>query len=328
MGFDVAKQETGNRAMTTLSHPGEPPSGIAAAPAHERPLWRKVWEFPLVAMLAAIALVVAALAAVQFSFTLLVWGGLDPDELNPLVLDIVPGVLAVVLVFVVTKFAISRLGRYPRDDLPLAQAPAHLAIGLGLGFGIFAITVGIAALLGVYRITGWGTLEGWVGFFMAAGIVAGFVEEVLFRGIIFRWVEELAGSWAALGVSAALFGLAHIANDNATLFSSIAIAIEAGVLLGAAYMLTRSLWLAVGIHAGWNLTQGLVFDVSVSGYAVDGIVEAQLSGPEWLSGGAFGLEASVIALVVATGAGMVMLVLAARRGEVMAPMWSHKRQGA
>ncbi|MEE4154935.1 MAG: CPBP family intramembrane glutamic endopeptidase [Erythrobacter sp.] len=303
--------------MTTSSSIVEQRS---APPA--RPLWRKVWEFPLIAMAAALALVAVALAAVPYS---LAWA--DPEALDPLVRETVPGLLAVALVFLVTKFAISRLGRFPRDDLPLGAAPAHLVAGLGLGFAIFALAVAIAALAGVYRITGWGTLQGWVGFFMAAGVVAGFVEEVIFRGIIFRWIEELAGSWAALGVSAALFGLAHIANDNATVFSSIAIAIEAGVLLGAAYMLTRSLWLAIGIHAGWNLTQGLIFDVSVSGNAVDGIVEAELTGPAWLSGGAFGLEASVIALVVATGAGLIMLRMAARRGQITPPMWSRSRGG-
>lgn len=268
-------------------------------------------------MAVALALVVAAIAAVQLPLLVV-----DPAELDPALRATVPALLAVGLVFLVCKFAVSRLGRHPRDDLPLAIAPAHLAAGLALGFAIFAGVVGMAALLGVYRITGWGTLEGWLGFFMAGGVVASFVEEVIFRGVIFRWLEELAGSWIALIVSGALFGFAHIANDNATLFSSVAIAIEAGVLLGAAYMLTRSLWLAVGLHAGWNLTQGLVFDVSVSGNEVDGIVEAQLSGPQWLSGGAFGLEASVIALVVATGAGLVMLAMAARRGELIAPIWS------
>ena len=122
-------------------------------------------------------------------------------------------------------------------------------------------------------------------------------------------------------VSALLFGFAHAGNPNATLFSSVAIAIEAGVLLGAAYMLTRSLWLAVGLHAGWNLTQGLVFDVNVSGYEMNGLVEAQMSGPDWLSGGTFGLEASIIALVVATGAGLIMLRMAGRKGEMLRPYW-------
>ena len=279
-------------------------------------LWRKIWEFPLFALIVALALVVAAVFA-----TGAIIEAIGRDALSPAMQDVLPAVLVVGLVFAVMKLGVSRLGREPRDDLPLAIGPVHLALGLGLGFVIFALVVAVAAVLGVYRITGWGTLEGWLGVLMSAGVGAGFVEEVAFRGIIFRWVEELAGSWAALMVSALLFGFAHAGNDNATLFSSVAIAIEAGVLLGAAYMLTRSLWLAVGIHAGWNLTQGLVFDVAVSGFEMNGMVEAQMSGPDWLSGGAFGLEASVIALVIATSAGLVMLRMAAKRGEIVRPLW-------
>jgi membrane protease YdiL (CAAX protease family) len=293
---------------------------IEPSAVDQRPLWRKVWEFPLVALLVALALVAGALALIQFGLSLI-----DPAGINPDLRVVISVSLAVGLVFVVCKVVISRLGRHPRDDLPLAQAPAHLALGLAIGFGLFSGVVAVAALLGVYRISGWGTLEGGLAFFMFGGVFAGFVEEVLFRGIIFRWLEELAGSWIALLLSAALFGAAHAANDNATVFSSAAIAIEAGVLLGAAYMITRSLWLAIGLHAGWNLTQGLVFDVNVSGNAVDGLVEAQLTGPELLSGGAFGLEASVIAVVIATSAGLWGLAVARRRGEIVAPMWSKRR---
>lgn len=307
--------------MTGLDNAG---AGTAAgknenAAPPERPLWRKVWEFPLVAMVIAICLVVAALiASSELLFLVL------SDDWPEVLRTVLPPLTAVTAVFLVMKFAVSRLGRAPRDDVPLAIAPAHIAAGLGIGFVIFAIVVGIAAAIGVYRITGWGTMEGWLGTLMAAGVVAGFVEEVLFRGIVFRWLEELGGSWAALAISSLLFGFLHAANPNATVFSSIAIAVEAGILLGAAYMLTRSLWLAVGIHAGWNVTQGLIFDVPVSGMSVDGIVEAELSGPDLLSGGAFGLEASVIGLVVATGAGLCILLLARQRGEVIGPIWSKR----
>src|SRR2546423_160937 len=66
-------------------------------------------------------------------------------------------------------------------------------------------------------------------------VFAAFMEELLFRGILFRWIEEFAGSWAALAITSALFGLAHIFNANATWVSSLAIMVEAGVLLGGAY---------------------------------------------------------------------------------------------
>ncbi|MCL4672631.1 MAG: CPBP family intramembrane metalloprotease [Sphingomonadaceae bacterium] len=291
------------------------------AEADTRPLWRKIWEFPLVAMVVALVLLGLTLWATQWVLYWTLPGPFDPNVLDPNVEAVVRGLAGVGAVFAVYKLLIVRLGRVKRDDLPMAGALGDTALGLGAGLAIFSVVVGVAAVLGVYRVFGWGTLEGWLPFFMVGGVVAGFVEEVIFRGILFRWIEEFAGSWAALAISSLLFGLAHWANPNATLFSSVAIAIEAGILLGGAYMLTRSLWLAIGIHAGWNLTQGLVFDVSVSGVEVDGLVEAGMKGPDLLTGGAFGLEASAIALVVATAAGVWLVLQAKKEGNLIAPSW-------
>jgi membrane protease YdiL (CAAX protease family) len=194
-----------------------------------------------------------------------------------------------------------------------------------IGFLLFSAMVGIAALAGVYRIVGPGTTAGLIATLILTGLVPGFFEEVLIRGILFRWLEEFGGSWFALAVSSLVFGFAHYGNPNAGVFSSLAIAMEAGVLLGGAYMLTRNLWLAIGIHAAWNVTQGLIFDVPVSGTDQQGLVTARLSGPEWLSGGGFGLEASVIAMVLATGLGIVFVREAVRRGYVVRPWWVRRR---
>ena len=122
-----------------------------------------------------------------------------------------------------------------------------------------------------------------------------------------------------------LFGFLHAANPNATVVSSLAIALAAGVLLGGAYMLTRNLWLAIGLHAGWNVTQGLLWDVPVSGFALDGWVESRLVGDPMLSGGSFGLEASVITMVMATIYGVWLIVRAARRGHVVRNWWARRR---
>ena len=77
------------------------------------------------------------------------------------------------------------------------------------------------------------------------------------------------------------------------------IAIEAGVLLGAAYKYTNSLWFPIGIHWAWNFTQGNVFGVAVSGGDIEeSILSATLSGPDIITGGSFGPEASIIALLL------------------------------
>jgi uncharacterized protein len=291
----------------------------AAPQSGKSPLWRKVWEFPLVAMIVSLALVMAAIFGSGWLFSDL------PKRMDKVSAIAIQGTAATLLVVLVMKYLVSRLGRHKHDDFPLAPAMMDWTRGLVIGSGLMALAVGIAALLGVYRITGWGTGRDLVLVLFSAGLVAGFVEESLFRGVLFRWIEEMLGSWGALAITAFLFGFAHFFNDNATVFSSVAIALEAGIMLGACYMLTRSLWLAVGLHMGWNVTQGFVFAVPVSGHPVEGMVRAELSGHPLLSGGAFGLEASVIGLGVATAAGLWLLRRAIAAGQLRPPMWARPK---
>lgn len=283
------------------------------------PLWKRIWNFPLVAMLVAIAVSVAVLAVMQVA------GNLLRDVLPRDVRGALMVLATIAALIAAQKLVLRRLGERKHDDLPLAGAVRGLVAGTFGAFLLFSLIVGIAALLGAYFIVGWGGMSNWLMLFFTAGISAGFVEEFLFRGILFRWIEEFGGSWAALFITSALFGLAHIGNDNATWFSSFTIAVEAGLMLGGAYMLTRSLWVPIGIHFGWNVTQGLVWDVPVSGNDVDGLVDARLVGDPLISGGAFGLEASVIALVVAGGFGVWLILRARDKGEVMAPWWVRRR---
>lgn len=287
-----------------------------------QPLWKRIWNFPLVAMLVALGATVAILAAMGFVNQML-QASPERDVRGAIGLIVTIGLL-----IAVQKLVLRRLGDRKHDDLPLAGAARGLALGTVGAFFLFSLIVGVAALLGAYFIVGWGGMTNWLMLLFTAGISAGFVEEFIFRGILFRWIEEFGGSWAALIVTSALFGFGHIGNDNASLFSSVAIAIEAGVMLGGAYMLTRSLWLPIGLHFGWNMTQGLIWDVPVSGNDVDGMVDARLVGDPLISGGAFGLEASVIALVIAGAFGVWLVKRAADKGEVMRPWWVRRRLAA
>lgn len=283
-----------------------------------RPRWKRITDFPLVAMLIAIGLFVGTTAAAsQINKALPI-----ADKTTNVV---VHALIALALMFAVYKLAIRRLGEVPRDDLPVSSAVKGLSSGLAFGTILFSLVVGIAALFDVYNIVGDGDTVGLIISVFAIAIVPGFMEELLFRGILFRWLEQFGGSWFALALTSALFGVAHIFNPNASALSSFAIAIEAGVLLGGAYMLTRNLWMPIGLHAAWNFTQGEIFDVPVSGGDQQGLVTAQLSGPELLSGGAFGLEASIIAMVVATAAGVWLVVMAIRAGALVRPWWVRRR---
>jgi membrane protease YdiL (CAAX protease family) len=284
----------------------------------EKPLLQRIADFPLVAMVIAILLYAFATALG------LVVGSKLPIADEQLHFLAKAGI-TLALVLATYKLAIVHLGGKPRDDLPAKEALKYLGLGLLAGFLIFSLAVGAAAAFGVYKIVGYGSTAELVKDLIGDALLPGFMEEILFRGILFRWIEEFAGSWIALALTSALFGLAHILNPNATWFSSFAVAVEAGVLLGGAYMLTRSLWLPIGLHAAWNFAQGFLFDIPVSGTNENGLVEARLSGPAILSGGGFGLEASIFALVIATAAGILLVVLAIRRGELMHPWWVRRR---
>ena len=213
------------------------------------------------------------------------------------------------------------LERSEDREFGFAGAARELGAGLAIGFALFSVMTGIVALLGGFEVLGRRGM-GALWSMLAVAVFSGVFEETLFRGVLFRHIEAMLGTWAALAITAALFGAAHLANPDATPFAALAVAMEAGILLGAAYLLTRRLWLAVGIHAAWNFTQGWVFSVPVSGgKAPLGLLITRRIGPDWLTGGEFGLEASVVAMIVATGAGVAMLVFAARKGRIQPPLW-------
>jgi membrane protease YdiL (CAAX protease family) len=142
--------------------------------------------------------------------------------------------------------------------------------------------------------------------------------------VLVRSVETWLGSWAALVVSSLVFGLTHLMNPQGTLEGALFISVEAGILLAAALMLTRRLWLSIGFHMAWNYTQSAIFSGIVSGNeAQQGLIRSTMKGPDWLTGGSFGVESSVLALVVCTTTGIVMLVMAVRRGKIVPPIWKH-----
>jgi len=181
----------------------------------------------------------------------------------------------------------------PRKDI------SSIGNGLFIGFSYFIIVTVTMSLCGYYHIKSiqfdWEKqLFSFTLFFLVA-----VSEEIFFRGILFRMINRRWNLWAALVISALIFGGLHIFNDYATLWSSIAIAIEAGSLLGAAYAYSKNLWLPIGIHWIWNYTQGNILGFPVSGGDnVTSVITPEISGPQWLTGGSFGAEASVIAAVI------------------------------
>lgn len=191
---------------------------------------------------------------------------------------------------------------HPVRDIPLRRMAAETGKGFAVGVGFFVVVAGVMAITGLYHVAELVT-DAWMhlltAFFLFLYVAVG--EEILFRGVLFRWIDEKWGFWAALVVSSLLFGGMHIAQPGATWWSSLAIAIEAGLLLGAAYKWSGTLWFPVGIHWAWNFLQGNIFGFAVSGGdAGVSLLKAGITGPDILTGGVFGAEASIITVLLGT----------------------------
>lgn len=219
----------------------------------------------------------------------------------------------------VERFAAQRppsaIGLNPRN------AVRDLSLGILLGAALFSAVVLELAIGGYYRVVAVHITPD-LGVAALLFLADAVVEELLFRGVIFRLVEEWSGTWIALAVSAAIFGFAHAANPHATLVSSLAIALEAGVLLGAAFVLTRNLWFPIGLHFAWNFTEGPIFGTQVSGHSFfTSALGAHIAGPVIVTGGSFGPEAGVAAIVTSVMVAVALLRATARRGRIKDPAW-------
>lgn len=210
------------------------------------------------------------------------------------------------------------------SELALPGMGRELGIGLLVGFGLYTVCVLILMVMGIYRIEGINPASFLLPA-LAMAVTSGVFEELLFRGVLFISLERMFGSWAALIVSSLVFGLTHLMNPQGSLEGALFIAVEAGILLAGAYMLTGRLWMSMGFHFAWNYTQEGIYSGIVSGNAAaEGLLKSSIQGPDLLTGGSFGLESSVLALALCTATGLYLVVKAAKRGNVVPPFWRRR----
>ena len=272
---------------------------------------RGLGRWAIARLLIFVVVLMAAYIGLQIAFSKIVPHAPGPTHDIYAVVGVVVMSLAM---FGLYALLVRWLERRRVSELRLGPAAPNLVVGTAIGAGLFVAVYGVLGLMGVVRIEGMAGQAGLVGA-VAGAAFAAVGEELLMRGGMFRIVEDMAGTAAAILVSAGIFGLLHAANTGATVVSSVSVALEAGVLLGIAYALTRSLWLPIGLHFGWNFTEGGVFGAAVSGGQSHGLVKVAVSGPDLLTGAVFGPEASVVAVALSLLVSVAMVVLTVRRGQ-------------
>ncbi len=267
---------------------------------------KPVWRFFLSALLVVVAYVgVQAVAALAF-----VLAGQRPELFLSL---FTANFLVLAALLALYKMLTASLDAKPLASVGLAfrgRWKQELAMGVAYGAAMILAVAGLEGLFGLADFTrrqSGGTPDQifvWGLYAFLLFSIAGTAEELTFRGYPFQRLVEVLGPIGAVGVTSALFGVAHLGNRSHT-WVSTANTMLVGVPLAVAYLRTRSLWLPVGLHVSWNFFQGYALGFPVSGLLLpQALVRTEVHGADWLTGGAYGPEGGLIAtcvIILATG---------------------------
>jgi membrane protease YdiL (CAAX protease family) len=236
----------------------------------------------------------------------------NPESSAARLIAAIAGSVAILIVYA----AAVRWGeRRTVDELELRPAPRELALGMLAG------GAAIAAIIAIQWLFGWVAIEprrvDAVALALRDSIRSGVLEELVLRLVILRLLWRAFGIWPAMVMAALIFGLLHLANPDSSWFAALCLIAGEGIGI-AFYLVTGRIWASIGMHAAWNFTQGWIFGAVVSG-TVD-IAGGPLAlrpaaqVPDMLSGGGFGPEASLAALLVSAVASAAFLRWAWLRG--------------
>ena len=197
----------------------------------------------------------------------------------------------------------------------------NVLIGFLIGVILQSLFILIIYLAGTFLVVNVNPVSVLVSPF-AFALTAGFVAEIIMIGIVFRLLEQQTGTVIALLVFIILFAILHINVKGATVISVGATAMQAGLMLPAAYVFSRNLWLPVFIHFGWDFAEpGIFGGINPSSSLTQGLLTSKISGNSLLTGGETGPLDSLSSLLLCLLLGLAFLLLAKRKSNFIKPYW-------
>ena len=277
----------------------------------------KILHFPLTKIIIGI-IVVAGTVGIGQS---LIKKILDLTEVDKDLKNLIGGIFVAILAVISYTYLYKFYEKRKITEFSKNGILKNVIIGIILGAVLQSLTIFIIYLKGGYSVISINPIL-FIIPPLAMGFTSAIFEEVLFRGIIFRITEEKLGSYIALIISALIFGALHLTNPNSSLSAGIGLAIQAGLLLAAAYIYSRNLWFPIAIHFAWNFTQSAIFGANVSGNTISKtLITSKIDGAEWFTGGQFGPEGSVQATIFCLIATIILLILSHKEGKIIKPYW-------
>lgn len=277
----------------------------------------KILHFPLTKIIIGFLIVAGLAGGSQMGIGKLLENLLGNKEITDLISALGAALVAIGSYWLLFKWYEKR----KIDEIGTLDLGKNLLTGISLGFGLMTATILVIYFNGSYKVLALNSIA-YLLPALAMALSSAVLEEILFRGIVFRIIEEKLGSYLALALSALIFGLMHLLNPNSSLWVAIGLSIQAGLLLGVLYMYSRNLWLPIGVHFAWNFTLGGVWGAPVSGLQLEkSLITSTLQGNELVTGGAFGPEGSIQATAFCLLATSLFFIPCLRSGKVWNPFW-------
>jgi uncharacterized protein len=229
------------------------------------------------------------------------------------------GIFVSILILSSYWFFYSKYEKRIITELSIKGLWKKLLVGILTGSGLQSLTILVIYFYGGFKIIAINPVSTLIIPFTVAFTVS-IIEEILLRGIVFRITEEKWGSIIALIISGVIFGGLHLINPHVTIVSFLCITVV-GVLLAVAYMYYRNLWMPIAIHFAWNFTQNGIFGAITSGNEkTSSLLTTNITGPEMLTGGQFGPEGSIQALVFCLIASIIIIMLLNKQNKIIKPL--------
>lgn len=278
---------------------------------------QKIFNFPLVKIILALIVTMAlVIIGQQIIGKLLGLTSLDRNYRN-LIKGIFVSVLALTGYILFFKYYEKR----KVTELAANGLAKNLLIGILIGVVLQSLTILVIYATGSFNIVAVNPVS-FIIIPLTVAFTAAILEEILIRGILFRVLEEKLGSYIALALSAIIFGALHLSNPGATLVSALCVSIEAGILLGAAFIYSRNLWFPIAIHFAWNFMQSGIFGAITSGNEKsESLLVTKIEGSVWITGGEFGPEGSFQAIIFCSIASVLLVFLCHKENKIVKPYW-------
>jgi len=274
---------------------------------------KKVFEFPLIKIILGIGICLLVLIGFQnFISKPIFYGLIDTKAIADTLINYTSVAVLIFTYYILFRFYEKR----PITELSGKGILTSLIGGFLFGFAILSLVILILYLMGYYEVISFSGYSYFLGPFSFL-VIAALIEEVLFRGVLYRILENWLGTFIALVIISFLFEIPHLLNDNVTLLSVLL-----GLLFGYAHSImftyTKKIWLPFAFHLGWNFAQPF-YGSNLSGLEdVGSILKSKFVGPELITGSIYGIEDSLLSITFLFVVCVVFTFLSIKNNKIVA----------